>query len=569
MAREASFTKALFHGVVSEELIFPYPRPDPREHETLTALRRRIEELAGAADWARMDREQRIPGEVFGALREAGLFGLGAPKDLGGLGLSHTGRAKVMEALARVDVSLAITVVAHHCLGLTGLLLFGSERQRRQYVPRLASGEWIAACALTEAQGGSDVANLQMRADLATDGEGYLLNGTKSWVTNGAVADLFTVFASVQTPGDGEPQRPTAFLVERGHGLRSGAEEPTLGARGASTTAVFLEDVKVPSRNILGPLGEGVEVAMRSFNDGRLGLAAACLGASKHAIDLAVRRALERSVFGRSLSDFEITREKLAQLMSEAYALECMTYLATGFVDAKVPDYSLESAICKVYAADVLWRAADTAVQIAGAEGYMASHPYERLLRDARLAPIFGGTNEVLRAFIALAGLQGPSTQRAELSKALREPVRGLGVLGEFALQRARSAFGRARLDPVHPALKREAALFEEAAAAMAKAADRALARHGAELPDRQFVQWRLADLAIDLFALAAVLACTTGVIQARGESGASREADLTMSFGALARARMERNLADLESDRDELAHRTARHALDARGYGQ
>jgi acyl-CoA dehydrogenase family member 9 len=568
MAGERSFMKALFHGVISEELFVPYPEPNPRERDTVNGILERVRQLSEThVDSARIDRDARIPDETLDAMRGMGLFGLNIPEVYGGTALSHTAVARIMEALAHMDLSVAITVGAHQSLGIRPLLLDGSERQKRRYLPRLATGELIAGFALTESRAGSDTAGLETLAELAPDGEGYVLNGSKRWVTNGAVAGLFTVFARASPSGGQDDPRITAFLVERDHGLRTGPEEPKLGLRGASTTALLLEDVKVPSRNIIGQHGRGVELAMRTFNEARPELAAACLGACKRLLSMAVDRCSTRYAFGRPIADFEMIQEKIARMMCETYALESMTYLTTGLIDGGVPDYSLESAMCKVRGATTLWHLADETLQIAGGEGYMADHPYERMLRDARVAPIYGGTNEVLKAFIALAGLQGPGEQRAEVSKALREPLKGLGVLSDFALQRARSALGRERLEHVHPRLKAQAALFEEVANALAQQVDQLLRKHGSEIANRQFVQSRLADVAIDLLALAAVLSRTTRLIEARGEDGARREIDLAAGFAAAAHQRTERASRDLQRKDDDLLPRLARHAYDAGGY--
>lgn len=561
MAGEHSFMKALFHGVISNELILPFPQPDPREGAALGEWLRALDGFAdGHVDSAAIDREGRIPDDTLEAMRALGLFGLAIPEPFGGAGLTHTGVARVLEGLGRIDTSVALAVGAHLGVGVRALLLAGTERQKQRHLPTMASGRMLSGFALTEVRAASDPSLIETRADMAPDGEGFVLNGSKRWVTHGGAADAFVVFCRAEDqPSD--PAAITAFLVKREDGVRSGPEEPKLGLRGLSTTALFLEDVKVPSRNLIGAPGEGLDLAMRILNDARPQLAAICLGTCKRLLATAVDYATERRAFGRPIGELEVTQQKIAHMACETYALECMLYLTTGLIDADVPDYSIESAICKVYASETVWHLADTALQVAGGDGYMCDRPYERLLRDARLMPIYWGTNEALRTFIALAGLQSPGEQRGEVARALKEPLRTLGLLREFALQRARSALGHSGLARVHPTLKEPASLFEETVASLAHEAERVLRKHGGEITERQVTQGALADTAIHLYALAAVLSHTTLRIEARGEEGASREIDLALGFAALARRRMDTSLRDLMRDDHTLVHRIAGHA--------
>ncbi len=566
--REQSFMKAAFHGVIPEDLVMPYPEMASEERETvsmvLETLRRFGEERI---DSARIDREHRIPDELLGELKEMGLFGLLIPEEHGGLGLSNTAYARVMQEVAAIDGSLAVTLGAHQSIGLKGILMFGTEAQKRKYLPKLASGEWVAAFALTEPEAGSDAASIQTHATLADDGESYVLDGGKIWITNGRFADVFTVFARTRPAEAGGKPRITAFIVERGFGVEHGPDEEKMGIRGSSTTALYFQNTRVPVANVLGEAGRGFKVAMEVLNNGRMGLAAGALGASKKLIAMAVARCNERQAFGRPIGEFGMVKQKISRMMAETYALESMVYLTTGLVDAGVPDYSLESAICKVFGSETLWFVVNEAMQIAGGIGYMTEYPYERMLRDARINLIFEGTNEILRAFIALAGLQGPGQQLQEVVKAMREPIKGFGVLGEFALQRARSALGRERLERAHPALKHETVLFEENVQALAREAERVLRKHGREIAEMQFVQKRIAEVAIDLYGLAAVISRTSRELRRKGESGAQQEMDLASAYAALARRRLQERLQDMEREEDELFKQVARRAYESEGY--
>lgn len=547
--------KSLFYGVIPEEMIFPYPELAREERENISMILDSVREFcARNVDSARIDREAQLPPEVLEGMKHLGLFGMSIPQEYGGAGLSTTSYARVMQEIAGIDGSLAVTLGAHQSIGLKGILLFGSEAQKRKYLPRLASGEWLAAFALTEPSAGSDAASIQTRAELSDDGEAYILNGSKIWISNGGLAHVFTVFA--RTAGVQDPRakpKITAFIVERGEGVRSGPPEHKLGIRGSNTTEVYFEDARIPVSNVLGEVGRGFKVAMEVLNNGRLGLAAGCLGGSKRLIKMAVERVQERKAFGRPIGEFGMIKDKIARMMADTFALESMTYLTTGLIDGKAADYSLESAICKVFGSETLWRVVNETLQIAAGIGYMADYPYERMLRDARINLIFEGTNEILRAFIALSGMQGPGRQLSEVAKAMREPIKGFGLLSEFAIQKARSALGRERLNRAHPVLKRESVVFEEYTLQLSKQVDKVLRKHGKNIAEMQYTQRRVADIAIDLYAIAAMLARTTRAIERKGEEGARREIELTTAFTNAAEKRMQSNVAAFDDNDDEL----------------
>jgi acyl-CoA dehydrogenase family protein 9 len=565
---EQSFMKSLFHGVIAEELITPWPEARPDERETVHALLDRFRRFAAAKiDGAEIDRAERIPEEVLAGAKELGLFGLLIPQEYGGLGLSHSAYARVTQEIAAVDASFAVMLGAHQSIGLQGILLFGTDAQRRKYLPRLATGEWIAAFALTEAGAGSDAAAIQTRAELAADAEGYVLDGTKIWITNGGIADLFTIFARTSRPEEGTKPRLTAFLVERAHGIVSGPEQAKLGIRGTSTTSVTMEDVKVPAGNVLGETGRGFKVAMEVLNSGRLGLGAGCIGSCKRLLAMAVARAEERRAFGRPIGQFGLIKDKIARMTAEIFALESAVYLTTGLADGKLADWSLESAICKILGSETHWRIANEALQIAAGIGYMQGHPYERLLRDARVHLIFEGTNEILRCFVALAGMQGPGKELADVVRAMREPIKGFGLLSDFALRKARSALGRERMHRIHSVLAKETVTFEEYTAELARNVEKALRKHGKEIAEMQYTQRRIADLAIDLYALAACLSRTSRAIERKGEEGARREIDLTMAFASEAEVRMAANVRAFDRNDDELQKGIAARTYADGGY--
>jgi acyl-CoA dehydrogenase family member 9 len=232
-----------------------------------------------------------------------------------------------------------------------------------------------------------------------------------------------------------------------------------------------------------------------------------------------------------------------------------------------VVDYSLESAICKVFGSETLWRVANETLQIAAGIGYMNEYPYERLMRDARINLIFEGTNEILRCFIALSGMQGPGRELADVVRAMREPIKGFGLLSDFAIRKARSALGRERLHRVHPLLNKETVLFEDYTAELARNAEKVLRKHGKEIAEMQYTQRRLADLAIDLYALSACLSRTSRAIERKGEEGARREIELTTAFAGHAAERMAENVRDFERNDDELLKGIATRTYADGGY--
>jgi acyl-CoA dehydrogenase family protein 9 len=565
---EESFMKSLFHGAIPEAVIFPYPELTQADADSLNMMLESVRRFFAAnVDSAKIDRDHEIPKTVLAGLRELGLFGMSVPTEHGGLGLSNTAYARVMQEIGGLDGSLAVTLGAHQSIGLKGILLFGTEEQKKKYLPKLATGERLAAFALTEPGAGSDAANIQTRAELTPDGRHYVLNGSKIWITNGGFADVFTVFARTSPSDDGAKPHLTAFVVERAMGVKNGPNEDKLGVRGSSTTPIYFDDVKVPVENVLGEVGRGFKVAMAILNDGRLGLASGCVGACKRLIKLAVDRCAERRAFARNIGEFGLIKDKIASMMADTYALESMVYLTTGLVDARVSDYSVESAICKVAGSETLWRVVNEALQIAAGIGYMAEYPYERILRDSRINLVFEGTNEILRCFIALSGMQGPGKELAEVARAMREPIKGFGLLSDFALRKARSALGRERLTRAAPVLSREAVVFEDAVADLARNVDKVLRKHGKNIAEMQFTQKRVADIAIDLYAMASMIARTTRAIERRGEEGARREIDLLTVYASAAERRLRDLSAAFDRNDDELRKVVASKTYTDGGY--
>ncbi|MBL9007965.1 MAG: acyl-CoA dehydrogenase family protein [Myxococcales bacterium] len=569
-----SFGKSLFFGDLREELIFPFPRLHREEQARTSKLVEQLHEFARQQiDANAIDRDERIPESVLAGLRPLGLFGVNIPTAYGGLGLGAGATCRVFDALGAIDGSLAVTLGTHAALAAKALTVFGSDDQRRRYLPKLASGETIASFAVTEPVAGSDAASIRMRAEPQPDGQGFLLNGSKSWVTNGGLAGLHVLFAQTQVARTaGEVDRISGFLLDPGPGVIVGSERRKLGVRGSSTTALYIEEVRASGAQLLGGLGGGFKVLMETINFGRLAFAAVCLGTTRTLLRLAVQHATSRHQFGRLLSTLGMIKEKCASMAVDLYAAESVVYLTAGLLDASSQgrpiDTSLETACAKVLSSEMLWRAATDASQVAAGCGYANDYPYERLLRDARLYSLYpGGTNEVLRCYIALNGLAGPGEQLARLSDAIKFPLRGYGLVVETLVEKVRTAaYGRAILARHHPRLKREAVLIEDTIESLTREVDRVLRRHGRFIAEMQYVQSRVANVVIDLYAMCASVSRASAALyqkDARGdhampEAGgeldrAERELRLCIGFCSRASTRITETLARFTQNDDEL----------------
>ena len=571
LLREESVAKSLFFGEILEENLFPYPQMNARDREMLGAIVDSIDSFLDAHQdqFRHWDRDAHQPAEFIQGLRDMGLFGLIIPEEFGGLELSNAAYARVLQQTSRHDSSVSLTVGAHSSIGMKGLLLWANAHQKQQYLPKLASGEMIAAFCLTESGAGSDAASVKTTAKKNADGS-WTLSGEKIWITNGGIADLFTVFAKTDE-GDG---KMTAFIVEAAWpGVSHGPHEDKMGIRASSTTTVAFADVRVPAENVLGPEGKGFKVAMSILNNGRTGLGGGAVGGMKTLIKLASAQAQERKQFGRPIAEFGLVREKIAQMTLDCFAAESVVWMVAHYIDSGVEDYSLEAAISKVFASDAIQRCAHEALQIAAGNGFMREFPYEQITRDCRILSIFEGTNEILRLYIALSGMKDVGASLGELKSAVGDifnnPIKGFGVLSGYAEKRFREVTGLGAdriLHNLHPSLKAGAEIYAKYTLELSKAADALLRMHGKAIADFQYQQKRIADITIDLFVGLCVHSRADTIAKAEPEK-AEHALALAQVFAKQAKRRMARNIRALLSNEDKQIDAIAAEVFARGGY--
>ncbi len=475
-------------------------------------------------------------------LRKAGELGLLAvdiPEAYGGLEMDKVTSALIAESLSK-NASFSVAFGAHSGIGTLPLVWYGSEEQKRKYLPKLASGEWIAAYALSEASSGSDAMNIRTRAVLSGDGTHYILNGEKMWISNCGFADLFTVFAKI----DGE--KFSAFLIERNTpGLSIGAEEHKLGIRGSSTCPLILNDCGVPVANLLGEAGKGHHIAFNILNIGRFKLGAACVGGARTALQHGIEYAKDRKAFGKSIAEFGLIQEKLAECATGIYAGESLTYRTIGMIDAalsdvdhhaedasrqiqkRIEEYAVECSILKVWGSEMLDMVVDHIVQIYAGYGYVEEYPAAAAYRDARINRIFEGTNEINRLIITGWLMKRAMTGQLALLPAIKR------VMDEITEPRM-SGF-----DEETP-LAAERNLLANLKKLTLFAAGSASQKHIQDLQDQQEIMGALADCITEVYALESCLLRAEKLLT-RGSHSAARSATaMTRLYAATAAEKVE-----------------------------
>ncbi|MCL4401940.1 MAG: acyl-CoA dehydrogenase family protein, partial [Acidobacteria bacterium] len=472
-----------------------------------------------------------------GLLRKAGelgLMGVDIPEAYGGLEMDKVTSALIAESISKL-ASFSVAFTAHVGIGTLPIVWYGTEAQKQKYLPKLATGEWIAAYALSESSSGSDALNCRTRAVLSEDGRHWVLNGEKMWITNSGFADLFTVFAKV----DGE--KFTAFLIERNTpGLTIGAEEHKLGIRGSSTCALILADCKVPAENLLGEVGKGHHIAFNILNIGRFKLGAACVGGARNGLQDAVQYAKERKAFGKSICEFGLIQEKLAECATGIYAGESLAYRTIGMIDQaladvdhsadgasreiqkRIEEYAVECSILKVWGSEMLDMVVDHVVQIYAGYGYVEEYPAERAYRDSRINRIFEGTNEINRLIITgwlmKRAMSGQLPLLGAIKQLMNEVLSGPGTSeereGPLAAERKMLASAK------------KLSLFAAGAASQ---------KYMQNLVDEQEVVGALADCIMEVYAMESCILRAEKLIANKGEAAAAQAIAMTRYYGAKA----------------------------------
>jgi alkylation response protein AidB-like acyl-CoA dehydrogenase len=345
-----------------------------------------------------LDEREEFPRDGLSKMAELGLLGLLVPERYGGAGVSTLDYALAMEEISWADASHSVVISVNNSLVCEPILRFGTEEQKQRYLPALASGEFIGAYCLSEPTSGSDAANMSTSA--RRDGSDYVLNGTKSWITNGGESGVYLVYA-VTNPDVPRARGITAFLVSDGSsGLRFGAREKKLGIRASSTTQVFFEDCRVPASAVLGTVDEGFKIAMATLDGGRIGIGAQALGIAQRALDESLRYSKERSAFGQAIADFQGLQWRMADMGTRIEAARLLIYRAARMKDAGTP-FSQQASMAKLFASETAMFCAHAAVQMFGGYGFVREYPVEKLFRDAKITEIYEGTSEIQRLVIS------------------------------------------------------------------------------------------------------------------------------------------------------------------------
>ena len=476
--------------------------------------------------------------ELVKKAAELGLMSGGTPEEYGGAGLDKVATTVLTEKISFYG-GFAVTHGAHAGIGTLPIVYFGSEEQKKKYLPKLASGEMIGAYALSEPQAGSDAQNSLTRAELNPEGTHYLLNGQKMWITNGGFADLFIIFAKV------EGEKLTAFIVERSFpGCKPGNEEHKMGIHGSSTTPIFLENCRVPRENVLHEIGRGHIVAFNVLNSGRFTLGASCVGGSKHVLMSASKYSKERKAFGKQIGEFGLMKEKLAEMAVQIFAVESMIYRSAGSMEAAMhaaagsgnktqntmkilEEYAIESSIAKVYGSEMLDFVVDEAVQMFGGYGFHEDYPVCRAYRDSRINRIFEGTNEINRMLI--------------IQMLMKRAMSGQLALIPAAMKLADEILsGPSFEETPEGVLAEEVRVIANAKKMFLQVAGGAVQKFREKLAEEQELIAALANMVMEIYGMESSLLRAQKSADARGEASASVLIDAARVFIADAAERVD-----------------------------
>ena len=520
-----SLAMGFFFGNVDEDTVFPFPSFTEEQGTMAQELVQAIDRFAETSVHSdAFDREEQFPAEYLESMKELGLYGLVVEESYGGMELDASLNARVFQQISGFDGATAVFLGGHQSIGYKPLLNEGTDEQKAKWLPDLASGRRLAAFCLTEPGSGSDAYSIKTKAVDNGDGT-FTITGQKLWITNGGLADFYSVFCKTDHENDGKTtEKISCFVVEKdapgsqGH-LTFGEKEKKMGIRASETRAVYFDKVVVPKENLIGEPGKGFKIAMNVLNAGRLSLGSGTIGGMKSIVELATKHAKNRSQFNRPICQFGLIQQKISYMACLTYAAESTVYLTTGLIDRGMKEYYLESAICKVFCSEALWKVVDSGLQIAAGNGYMCEYPYERILRDSRINLIFEGTNEILRVFLALSGIKGPAESMRELGKIadvsnfLKAPIKSLGLMGDFAKGRIKNIMGIRHLSAHHKTLDDEASFFSSMLGQFAIQIENVLIKHGKNIIGNEYPQERISNMAIDLYVILAMISRTSHIL--------------------------------------------------------
>jgi alkylation response protein AidB-like acyl-CoA dehydrogenase len=584
---ELGCVKSAFWGRIRDDLLFPYPPYDAAEKarcdELLDRLRSYLEQEHPST---KIDQGQEIPRWVIDRLFELGVLGMTIPAEFGGGGFGITSYNRALEAIGRHCGSTAVLVSAHQSIGCKAVMLFGTDEQKAKWLPHLAK-DWLSAFCLSEPNVGCDAGGQETRITKREDGS-YVVNGEKKWSTSGAISGLFTVMGKQQMP-DGKDRVTAVVVTPDMPGIDIFQKNRSkCGIRGTWQARIRFKDVVVPAENLLHKEGKGLNVALTCLNYGRCTLSAGMLGGARRAAEQAYKWAAHRRQFNRSLSVFELVREKLARMSAYTYAMDALLYATTGFLDRHDDDIQLETAACKVFCSEIGWRTVNDAMQIMGGEGYMTENEVERIFRDSRINTIVEGANEVMQSYIfayggrALAehmlgvknalGWDGDEGLGSNVRRMVRNGTKGAFIRAGVPLA-AQVYLGLRAPVPHKPEVHDELAPWADKLALSVRQLSHefklAAKREDSAIVGRQVVQARLADAAIWIHAWACTLAkidrqvCRQKSDEAMQRPKQEKDRAAAEHFMALAEQEIKQRFEALYHNADATLDRAAQAALD------
>ena len=584
---QMGFVKNMFWGNLREEIVFPYPQVSAEELARCDQLIAELENYLRTEHPAtEIDEEQMIPEWCFKRLFDMGVMGMTIPREFGGLGLGVTSYNRVLEMLGKYCASTSVVVSAHQSIGCKAIMLFGTDEQKRIWLPALAKDTLSAFC-LSEPNVGCDAGGQETTCRLSDDGTHYILNGEKKWATSAALSGVFTVMAmqTLKHPKTGkEIQRVTALICTpdmEGVDIFQ-KNRSKCGIRGTWQARVRFNDVHVPRENLLHKEGKGLNVALSCLNFGRCTLSAGVVGAARGSMDQAIKWVSTRHQFQRALSDFELVKLHIARMSALCYAMDAMLYMTTGMLDRNDDDIMLETAICKVFCSEMGWQVVDDAMQIMGGEGYMTENGLERAFRDSRIYRIVEGSNQVMQPFVFAYGGKQLAEQMLGIQNILG--VDGSVGFGEMlsrlltnglkpsvaskAIPLTLELFlgikpARPQVTRLHGSLTRWADELARCTRELSHAFKWASKEYEERILDRQAVQARIADIAMHGFAMACTLSKLDSQLRA-GDEGVEFDRDKAAAehYCDYAVHEIDRILAELRHNTDDTMLDCAEKAL-------